>query len=325
VRDKQGFAQEAKEYTKRYCHGKDVWLTFEEQEGGAGGDENGKESTDRYGRLLAFVWVPLVGDENKENNGGGGGGKKRPLVVLPAFAVAVVGIVVIIITPTPSRLGRCSPPSRVAHRYQPSNHRDDGGGGGGGHWRLESSSSSSSSSRVTLLLKDEVEKTEKRISLGTTAATTAAPVVPLLAMSALSSLFVGIPVSSAAAAASTTKLSEGNFDPNAFRPVCGASDSFYRLLQSTTRAAVGDEGMAEFGPLIAGGLLRIRLELCVVESFFSEAVGPFVRRNGLNWVLPIFREFIEGLDLFVGRYLVLIASGYIILKFVHFKVFPDFP
>ena len=33
----------------------------------------------------------------------------------------------------------------------------------------------------------------------------------------------------------------------------------------------------------------------------------------------LIREFIEGLDLFVGRYLVLIASGYIILKFVHFK------
>jgi len=39
----------------------------------------------------------------------------------------------------------------------------------------------------------------------------------------------------------------------------------------------------------------------------------------------IFRDFIEALDLFVGRYLVLIASGYIILKFVHFKIFPDFP
>ena len=41
--------------------------------------------------------------------------------------------------------------------------------------------------------------------------------------------------------------------------------------------------------------------------------------------VQIFREFIEALDLFVGRYLVLIASGYIILKFVHFKIFPDFP
>ena len=39
----------------------------------------------------------------------------------------------------------------------------------------------------------------------------------------------------------------------------------------------------------------------------------------------IFREFIEALDLFVGRYLVIIAAGYIMLKFVHFKVFPDFP
>ena len=45
-----------------------------------------------------------------------------------------------------------------------------------------------------------------------------------------------------------------------------------------------------------------------------------------HFILPkIFREFIEGLDLFVGRYLVLIASGYIIVKVIHFKVFPDFP
>lgn len=294
--------------------------------------------------------------------------------------------------------------------------------------------------------------------LGTTG-TTAPMMMPVLtAMSALS--IVSIPISSATAAVTTTtktmtKLSEGDFNPETFRPVCGTSDSFYRLLQSTTRAVVGEESMAEFGPLIASGLLRIRLELCVVESFFNEAVGPFVKQNGLNWVLPlhetvetflagtifalattfilvgstkiiqiiafygdlvlggpcrllggfffdrarglpvtldisffgfwktrlvgppidssssvqskilgpgggdgtitklvdfdyvkpseipllllsgtvkvvgetskIFREIIEGLDLFVGRYLVLIASGYIILKFVHFKVFPDFP
>lgn len=289
--------------------------------------------------------------------------------------------------------------------------------------------------------------------LGTTT-TTDPMMMPLLTtMSTLS--LVSIPISSATATTTKTmtKLSEGDFNPDTFRPVCGTSDSFYRLLQSTTRAVVGEESMAEFGPLIAGGLLRIRLELCVVESFFNEAVGPFVKQNGLNWVLPIhetvetflagtifalattfilvgstkiiqiiafygdlvlggpcrllggfffdrarglpvtldisffglwktrlvgpidsfsvqskilgsgggdemitklvdfdsvkpleipllllsgtikvvgetskiFREFIEGLDLFVGRYLVLIASGYIILKVVHFKVFPDFP
>jgi len=39
----------------------------------------------------------------------------------------------------------------------------------------------------------------------------------------------------------------------------------------------------------------------------------------------VVREVVEGLDLFVGRYLVLLATGYIGLKFLHFKIFPDFP
>ena len=39
----------------------------------------------------------------------------------------------------------------------------------------------------------------------------------------------------------------------------------------------------------------------------------------------ILRDLIESMDLFIGRYLVLIATGYIGLKFIHFKVFPDFP
>lgn len=266
---------------------------------------------------------------------------------------------------------------------------------------------------------------------------------PILALSTL----VLNPDDSFAAA----KLSEGAFNPDSFRPVCATSDGFYRFLQGSTRAVVGDENFSEYGPLIAGGLLRIRLELCVVESFFNEAVGPFIKENGLSWILPlhetvetflagtifalattfilvgstklvqviafygdlviggpcrllggfffdralgepvtldvsffgffktrlvgppvdfkeeeirkaleagdkmklpdfdkvkptdvplltvsggvkvvgeaskIFREFIEALDLFVGRYLVIIAAGYIMLKFVHFKVFPDFP
>ncbi|KAL7548339.1 hypothetical protein ACHAWF_011626 [Thalassiosira exigua] len=270
---------------------------------------------------------------------------------------------------------------------------------------------------------------------------TASAVAPALAFSALI-------LRPASALAASAPLSQGDFNPDSFRPVCAASDSFYRLLQGTTRAVVGDEKFTEYGPLIAGGLLRVRLELCVVESFFNEAVGPFVRENGLSWILPwhetvetflagtifalattfillgstkliqiiafygdllvggpcrlfggfffdrargepvtldvslfgffktrlvgppvdfkeeeakgegregkpidfdkvtpadvpllalsggvkvvgdaskVFREFIEALDLFVGRYLVLIASGYIGLKFVHFKIFPDFP
>jgi hypothetical protein len=39
----------------------------------------------------------------------------------------------------------------------------------------------------------------------------------------------------------------------------------------------------------------------------------------------VIKEVLEALDLFVGRYLTLIATGYIGIKFIHFKVFPDFP
>lgn len=258
---------------------------------------------------------------------------------------------------------------------------------------------------------------------------------------------------SVALADPVSKISVGDFNPDNFRPVCPSSDGLYRLLQGTTEAIVGEEQFVEYGPLIAGGLLRVRLELCVVESFFNEAVGPFIKQNGLTWILPlhetvetflagtifalattfilvgstkivsvlitygdvflggpmrlfggfifdrargkpvtldigvgtfkkrlvgppvgeggwkeenqrnkdgesltqileslgglelsayplvalsgavkgtgevskVLREILEALDVFVGRYLTLIATGYIGLKFIHFKVFPDFP
>lgn len=256
-------------------------------------------------------------------------------------------------------------------------------------------------------------------------------------------------------AMAASKISMGDFNPDNFKPVCSASDSLYRMLQTTTEAIVGEEQFVEYGPLIAGGLLRIRLELCVVESFFNEAVAPFIKKNGLTWVLPlhetvetflagtvfalattfilvgstkivsvlftygdvfigspmrvfggfafdrarglpvtldiglgpfkkrlvgppvldsnggwkaenakqkegesladiltslekldaktiplvavsgtvkglgegskVMRDIFEAIDTFVGRYLVLIATGYIGIKFLHFKVFPDFP
>lgn len=66
IKEKQPFALEAKEYTKKYCHGKDIWLTFE-QPGGAEDDKN----KDHYGRILAFVWVP-AGDTVNSDAGGGG-------------------------------------------------------------------------------------------------------------------------------------------------------------------------------------------------------------------------------------------------------------
>mmetsp|Transcript_5202 Transcript_5202/g.15017 ORF Transcript_5202/g.15017 Transcript_5202/m.15017 type:complete len:384 (-) Transcript_5202:403-1554(-) len=261
----------------------------------------------------------------------------------------------------------------------------------------------------------------------------------LAALAALPLLTVNPDDAVAAPAITIPSKLTTNFDPENFKPICSASDNFYRLLQGTTEAVVGPEAFREYGPLIAGGLLRIRLELCVVESFFSEAVGPFIRENGLSWILPlhetvetfiagtifalattfimvgstklisviavygdafvgvpcrlfgtfffdramgkpvtldiglgpwktrvigppeeeeaekvakglgdvpagkipvvlvsgavkylgegskIVRETIEALDLFVGRYLVVIATGYIGFKFIHFKIFTDFP
>jgi hypothetical protein len=101
----------------------------------------------------------------------------------------------------------------------------------------------------------------------------------------------------------------GSFDPKNFVPVCGASDNFYRLLQGTAEAAVGSENFKEYGPLIASGLLRIRLELCVVESFFNEAVGPFIRENGVSWVLPVH----ETVETFLAGTVFAIATTFILV------------
>jgi hypothetical protein len=100
-----------------------------------------------------------------------------------------------------------------------------------------------------------------------------------------------------------------SFDPNSFVPVCAASDGFYRALQGTAQAVVGRENFVEYGPLIASGLLRIRLELCVVESFFNEAVGPFISQNGLSWVLPLH----ETVETFLAGTVFALATTFILV------------
>lgn len=47
IKEKQEFAQEAKNYTKSHCDKKEIWMTF----------EPGQDKEDHYGRLLAWVWV----------------------------------------------------------------------------------------------------------------------------------------------------------------------------------------------------------------------------------------------------------------------------
>merc|ERR1712187_1054443 len=41
-----------------------------------------------------------------------------------------------------------------------------------------------------------------------------------------------------------------------------------------------------YRPLAIEALLRVRLEVCVLESFVYEAIVPFVQKKGLGWILP---------------------------------------
>lgn len=220
-----------------------------------------------------------------------------------------------------------------------------------------------------------------------------------------------------------------DLDPQTFRPVCPASDSLYGLGKSVADGMLGAEG-AEYRPLAIEALLRVRLEICVLESFVYEAIVPFIQRKGLGWILPLhetidtviagtvfavalnfilfgttkilavisiyhdfligaplrligfsvfpdkrpkstpfiqinwpgsapveekeeveeerappalpiaifggvckgygifaglMKDILEGLDTFVGRYLVVVSVTYVAFKWLHFRVFPDFP
>ena len=98
-------------------------------------------------------------------------------------------------------------------------------------------------------------------------------------------------------------------DPKTFQPVCPASDGFYRFGQTLVVTTVGPESYKEYAPLIAGGLLRVRLELCVVESFFYEAIIPFIKENGLSWILPLH----ETVETFLAGTIFAIASNFILI------------
>lgn len=119
------------------------------------------------------------------------------------------------------------------------------------------------------------------------------------------------------------------FDPRGFQPVCGASDGVYRALQGLIQAMVGDASYREYSPLIAGSLLRVRLELCVVESFFNEAIAPFIRERGLSWVLPLHETvetFLAGVVFAVATNFILIGSTKIVTVLVTYAdVFFGFP
>lgn len=74
--------------------------------------------------------------------------------------------------------------------------------------------------------------------------------------------------------------------PETFRPVCPASDGLYNVLKGVGDVILGSEGQ-EYRPLVIEALLRVRLEVCVLESFVYEAIVPFVQKKGLGWILPL--------------------------------------
>jgi hypothetical protein len=136
---------------------------------------------------------------------------------------------------------------------------------------------------------------------------------------AAATALVPLTVGAQQAVAATVGISQGYLNPANFQPVCATSDGFYRFLQTSVRAIVGPESFVEYGPLIAGGLLRVRLELCVVESFFQEAVGPFIAQNGISWILPwheTVETFLAGAIFSLATTFILIGSTKIIMVVV---------
>jgi len=155
---------------------------------------------------------------------------------------------------------------------------------------------------VSIFSNSETLVDEERDSLAVLVAATSSTIVGLTALSEMANA-VSIP------SITMPKGLTQSFDPASFVPVCAASDSFYRVLQSTAQTVVGKENFVEYGPLIASGLLRVRLELCVVESFFNEAVGPFISQNGLSWVLPLH----ETVETFLAGTVFALATTFILV------------
>merc|ERR1719414_1855635 len=95
--------------------------------------------------------------------------------------------------------------------------------------------------------------------------------------------------------------------PENFRPVCPTSDSFYMVGKGVADGLLGSEGQ-EYRPLAIEALLRVRLDICVLESFVYEAIVPFVQRKGLGWILPL----TESLDTVIAGTVFAVALNFIL-------------
>ena len=103
-----------------------------------------------------------------------------------------------------------------------------------------------------------------------------------------------------------------SIDPFAnFSPVCPASDDVFRVGQKVALTLAGDSNIENYRPLINDVLIRVRTELCVLESFVRETAIPFVQTKGLGWVLPkheTSETYLAGVVFVVGANFILLGS-----------------
>jgi hypothetical protein len=64
--------------------------------------------------------------------------------------------------------------------------------------------------------------------------------------------------------------------------VCPASDGLFRVGQQFALNVAGDQNIEDYRPLINDVLIRVRTELCVLESFVRETATPFIKAKGVR-------------------------------------------
>eukprot|EP00238_Polyblepharides_amylifera_P014232 CAMPEP_0196583636 /NCGR_PEP_ID=MMETSP1081-20130531/44178_1 /TAXON_ID=36882 /ORGANISM="Pyramimonas amylifera, Strain CCMP720" /LENGTH=279 /DNA_ID=CAMNT_0041904583 /DNA_START=426 /DNA_END=1265 /DNA_ORIENTATION=- len=100
-----------------------------------------------------------------------------------------------------------------------------------------------------------------------------------------------------------------------FTPVCPASDGVFRLGQTAILGIAGDENIEDYRPLINDVLIRVRTELCVLESFIRETATPFIQQKGVGWILPLHETsetYLAGVVFMIGLNFILLGSTKVI-------------
>lgn len=125
-------------------------------------------------------------------------------------------------------------------------------------------------------------------------------------------VLLGADVPSASAAVTAAAGIDPFFN---FNPVCPASDGVFRVGQRAALSLAGDQNIENYRPLINDVLIRVRTELCILESFGRETALPFIREKGLGWVLPLHETsetYLAGVVFMVGTNFILLGSTKVI-------------